>query len=224
MSWVLAIGLLGQTAWLDDGPLGLADLAEYKAALDRPLGESAVSVTFRDLWDHPNRYRGRLVRVEGTIARHFGPTASGEFFAGRTDALSRLSELWIVSDAGDPLCLVYPFAGTKSLEARVRFEGTFLRRIRYRSGDCDRLAPLIVGRNTPTVVWAPTFSQELDIGRSRLDWGVGLTVGGIVAVILFTFHARRPMRRRIVTGPPPVFEEEIGTTDGRRGTRMGGEG
>src|SRR5689334_9228997 len=43
----------------DEGALNLADLAEYPDALAGPSPGWAKPVRFRDLWDHPDDYRGR---------------------------------------------------------------------------------------------------------------------------------------------------------------------
>ena len=51
--------------------LTLADLVPYRAALEGKPAGTAVAVTFRALWDHPEQYQGRRVQVEGRIARRF---------------------------------------------------------------------------------------------------------------------------------------------------------
>ena len=57
-------------------------------------------VGFRELWDHPETYRGRRVQVEGRVVRRFRQGAFGTF--------PPLDEVWAVSPAGDPFCLVFP--------------------------------------------------------------------------------------------------------------------
>src|SRR6185437_9218161 len=98
---------------------------------------------------HPDRYQGRRVQVEGRLVRRFRQDAIGKFPA--------LVEAWAVSPAGDPFCLVFPATAGKSEPgpATVRFEGTFLKLIRYQGGDVARLAPLLVGPQAP-VAAAPT--------------------------------------------------------------------
>jgi hypothetical protein len=128
-------------------------------------------VTFRDLWNHPETWRGRRVRVRGTIARIFRQGAVGSF--------PPLAEAWLSTPEGDLLCVVFPQGdrqGQKTLtltesgpvrkgrdeptpepqrepEAgrRVTFTGTFLKTIRYPAADLARLAPLIVGDQPPTM-------------------------------------------------------------------------
>ena len=87
--------------------LGLADLAKYHAALtgraatdDARVSEPVTRVGFRDLWNQPETFRGRRVLVEGRVQRIFRQGPVGTFPA--------LAEVWIVSSAGDPFCLVFP--------------------------------------------------------------------------------------------------------------------
>ena len=144
----------GRTRADDEGresSLSLSDLAPYRAALEKRPGGTptpAKAVTFRDLWDRPETYQGHRVRVNGRVVRRFRQGAFGTF--------PPLTEVWAVAPAGDPFCLVFPTpAGSGPADAApgasVRFEGTFLRRLRYQGGDTARLAPLIVGDGPPSV-------------------------------------------------------------------------
>ena len=144
--------------------LTLADLAAYRAALSgKATGENAkssdppVRVVFRDLWNHTDEFRGRRVTIQGRVERIFRQGPIGSFPA--------LAEVWIVSPAGDPFCLVVPNESdngilsvidqgledratskeTPALGQTVRFTGTFLKMVRYAGGDGARLAPLVVG-------------------------------------------------------------------------------
>jgi hypothetical protein len=166
--------------------LTLTDLAAYRAALSgKATGENAkssdppVRVVFKDLWNHTDAFRGRRVTIQGRVERIFRQGPIGSFPA--------LAEVWIVSPAGDPFCLVVPNeSGTGSLpvadhglEGRatlkqspelgqtVRFTGTFLKMVRYAGGDGARLAPLVVGDQPP--VPAPEITKASDVrlhGRS----------------------------------------------------------
>ena len=209
---VWAVALLGA---VDDGgggagggKLALTDLAAYRAALGGRPGGPAEPVTFRQLWDHPDRFQGRRVRVVGKVARRFRQGAFGTF--------PPLVETWAVSPTGDPFCLVAP-AGTSpgddpSPGASVRFEGVFLRQVRYPGGDADRLAPLVVG-DRPPLVTAPAPAAPGDFlggganGRRWFDWALGLGAAVLVALVLARRHFERPVRRSRPTGrePPPEF-------------------
>lgn len=131
----------------DDAPLGLGDLAAEHDALAGKGADSgpAVAASFRDLWERPDEFRGRRVRIDGRVVRTFRQDDVGSFPA--------LVEAWIEQPPGDLLCVVFP-APTRAVEtwkgATVSFEGVYLRRVRYKA-EGDRLAPLVVGPAAPTV-------------------------------------------------------------------------
>lgn len=208
---------LATAAWdgvdRDAPSLSLVDLATYRAALEGKPAGPALPATFRDLWDRPAEFRGRRVRVEGRVARRFRQGALGTF--------PPLVEAWTVSPAGDPLCLVFPDG--KAAEAvrpgaRVRFDGAFLRTVRYRGGDADRLAPLIVGDRPPTVIEPPAPAARGPVvpdawnGFAPRDWALGLVAAAAVALYLARQHLSAPAptsrrRRRELDddGTPPKF-------------------
>jgi hypothetical protein len=206
LAW-LALGafLAPSPALGDDSALGLADLPAYREALtpNDAAKEAAPRVGFRDLWSHPEKYKGRRVQVEGRVVRRFRQQPIGKFPA--------LVEAWAVSPAGDPFCLVFPATSGKSEPgpATVRFEGTFLKLIRYQGGDVARLAPLLVGPRAP--VPAPAQSSPRQGGNpagSDLDWVIGAIAAVAVVAVLAWHHAQRPFRNPSPAelGPPPCFE------------------
>jgi hypothetical protein len=182
----------------------MADLAAYRAALEAKPGDTPVAVGFHQLWDHPEAYQGRRVQVTGRVVRRFRQGAVGTF--------PPLTEVWVVTPAGDPLCLIFPEPASSSsqpLGSTVRFTGTFLRRIRYLGGDAARLAPLIVGPGPPVLTAQAQGPTRVGIGHdSWLDWTVGLVVALLVALVLAHQHLRRPARRpRYTFEPDPEFDE-----------------
>ena len=179
-------------ATIDDGRLALGDLAAYRDALEIKMPDSVPAVTFRDLWAHPDRYQGRPVRVEARVVRRFRRESVGR--------LPPLAEVWAVEPSGDPLCLVFPDAdGSASLAVgrTIRFAGTYLKRVRYRGGDADRLAPLIVGPSPPTPL--------ADSDRRSLDLALGVGAAFAVMLMLSRRALSRPIRRPVPTGPAPEF-------------------
>ena len=166
--------------------LTLADLTAYRAALSgKVTGENAKAsdpparVGFRDLWNRPDTYRGRRVMVQGRVERIFRQGPIGSFPA--------LAEVWIVSPAGDPFCLVAPHeSGTDILPVAghgmedrstskqspepgqtVQFTGTFLKMVRYTGGDGPRLAPMVVGDKPPVQAQETTQASAARLhGRS----------------------------------------------------------
>ena len=136
--------------------LGLSDLDSYRAALSGRAAAAGVPergpppvVSFRELWDHQERWAGQRVRIEGNVVRVFRQDAFGGF--------PPLVEIWLTTKAGDLFCTVFPQNGETSIAvkaatepgAKVAFAGTFLKTIRYAAADQARLAPLIVGDRPP---------------------------------------------------------------------------
>jgi hypothetical protein len=185
----------------------LADLPAYRAALSgrsisdsAPLGDGPTEVKFQELWNQPERFRGRRVTVRGRIQRIFRQGPVGQFPA--------LAEIWISSPVGDPCCLIGPqindtMASTTDTQAAlttgspralpeigatVRFTGTFLKLVRYAASDVARLAPLIVGDRLPVLVGSPERSARgptsglgAAVARSYGGWYVGITLAALAA-------------------------------------------
>ena len=199
--WVFSLALLcsvNAPLLARDHGLTLADLEAYRAALvDRTTGP-VPTVRFRDLWDHPEAHAGKPVAVAGRIARLFRQPAVGEF--------PPLVEAWVVSSEGDPLCVVFPggeAAKVPEVGTSVRFTGTFLRRVEYHSGDVPRLAPLIVGPRPPT---APPGAPETEgLAWSSGDWMMATGACVVVGWFLARRHLARPLSRRPLLDPPPLF-------------------
>ncbi len=196
------LGLIGVGNGLaqDDAPLGLGDLAAEHDALSGKQGPGpAVAASFRDLWEHPDEFRGRRVRVAGLVVRAFRQDAVGSFPA--------LVEAWIEQPPGDLLCVLFP-APRRAVDAwkgaAVSFEGVYLRRVRYKA-EGDRLAPLVVGSAAPTVEKpAPAETAE----PAAADWPNPAVVLGLLvaAAALGAILAWR----------------SLAAPAGRRGRRAGG--
>jgi hypothetical protein len=209
LALILCLGVL---AVPDESALSLTDLSPYRAALEAGSGPSVAGepVTFRDLWERPEAYEGRRVRVEGRVVRRFRQPAVGRF--------PPLTELWIVADTRDPFCLVFPTAEAPeslgealSSGERVRFEGTYLKTIRYAGADEPRLAPLIVGPQPPVISTVDPLADILPRREfAALDWAVGLIVGGLVVLLLLRQTMVRPIRQANLpsnTPAPPFIDQ-----------------
>ncbi len=223
--------------------LGLADLAAYRAALsgtttadDAPAAEPVPPVTFHDLWDHPENWRGRRVQVQGTVARIFRQDAVGGF--------PPLAEAWLSTPEGDLFCTVFPTAEVPDVGQHVSFTGRFLKTIRYAGSDQPRLAPWIVGDRPPaSAALAPRAKEaaaaaalraigasgepqsawERQMGRGSESWSpaawmLGIALGLAGAGVLAWQHLRRPLAARprgsrtekhgsAAADPPLVFVE-----------------
>jgi hypothetical protein len=197
-------------AMANDDSIGLEDLPNYHAALIEDSREgSPVAVTFSDLWDRPDSYRDLTVSVVGRIARRFHQPPVGRFPA--------LTETWLVDTRGNPTCFVAPTTSQRhedlEVGAWVRVSGRYLKRIRYRGHDSDRLAPLIVGPHAPAIMNQATPFEWNFPSRGSLDWAVGITATAGVTVILLGLHLRRPRPRRPLLGPTPTFVSDLDDGD-----------
>lgn len=186
----------------EDEPLGLEDLPSYHAALRTdPVTAQPLRVRFRDLWDRPDAYRNRWVVLEGQQVRQFHQAAVGRFPA--------LTETWVVDQAGNPTCFVFPSAVGDALDpgmgSWVRLTGTFMKRVTYQGGKGRRLAPLVVGTRGPVLVSAPASAVSTARTYRPVDWAIGLGLGASVAVVMLGLHFRRPRPRVSALGPAPMF-------------------
>lgn len=204
--------------------LGLADLVAYHAALtgkaktdDASTADPAIRVGFKDLWNQPETFRGRRVLVEGRVQRVFRQGPVGTFPA--------LAEVWIVSPAGDPFCLVFPQDSGKATPVgdhpgfesghtlrqmpqrgqMAQFTGIFLKIVSFAAGDGTRLAPLIVGNQQPHTMASvamvdhrPSLPANYLGGRwteLSKSWLLGLTLAFVVAGALAIRQFRLRSRR-----------------------------
>ncbi|SIN81699.1 hypothetical protein SAMN05444166_1063 [Singulisphaera sp. GP187] len=204
----LLLGSVIPWARADDAPLAVADLAAYRRALIARDAEPAPAlIRFRELWDHPARYEGARVQVEGRIVRRFRQGAFGTF--------PPLVEAWAVTASGDPFCWVYPAPNPKAesptVRENVRFVGTFLKRIRYQGADVERLAPLIVGPRPPASPPRTARPPVLRSGNAVNDWILGIAGAAVVIAVLAWQHLRKPVSRTtsFEPGPAPQFDSPL---------------
>ncbi len=202
---VLIATLLSEGPPAGDGRISMADLPAYHAALE-DTHQAALPVTFRDLWSRSESYRGRRVRIEGRAVRRFAQAPFESFPA--------LTELWVVTTDGNPLCLVYPNSGKDRVDrveigATVVFEGTFLRKLTYDGGDGPRLAPLIVSGRPPLVRKSREQPRESNGPvPTWIFWTLGLAVMSILGLLLAWFHVRPWTQRRPTREPHPRFLDD----------------
>ncbi|QEH35680.1 hypothetical protein OJF2_42350 [Aquisphaera giovannonii] len=202
--------------------VGLADLPGYHAALTGrggAEGPGPAPASFRDLWDHPEAWRGRRVEVRGRVARVFRQDAVGSFPA--------MAEVWLSTPAGDLICAHCPTRPEGGPPARipqigtpVRFDGRFMKIIRYEAGDQARLAPLVVGDRPPAAGGEPAGARPpgasgdpWPLSPSPAAWAAAAALGLAAAGALAWRHLRapgagaRPAARHAPSGAdaPPEF-------------------
>ena len=179
----------------DQSALNLGDLPGFQSALE-DADSPAASVGFRDLWGRPADFLGKRIHVEGTIQRRFRQGPIGEFPA--------LVETWILDPSKNLICLVQPDHPEIPKLGHVEFAGTYLRTIRYRAGDADRLAPLVVGAG-PLVLKPEVVSVASNIDRQVFEVGIALAAGLMAVIWIGRKMMNTPIARHDQFGPPPDF-------------------
>ena len=155
-------------------------------------------MSFRELWDHPDVWKGHRVQVRGKLVRVFRQDAVGGF--------PPLVEAWLSTSWGDLLCTVFPTGSVPELGREAAFTGTYLRTIRYAGTDQPRLAPCVVGdrppelltpASTPPTGVDPSAAAAPDEGWNRpvTSWsreGYVLVMGlALAGALLLAWHNRR---------------------------------
>lgn len=165
-------------------------------------------LTMSHFFEHPNRYRGQLVRVQLRITR---ATAHETEENGNSLGIDRIYDLWGCTDESSPnpyaVAVVHlppDFPLGHDIQEDVTFVGYFMKLMAYKSRDeKTRAAPLLIGK----VVWHPVTKPVLPVNPNWVWGGVVVAMLVIVVVVRLTFQMR-PLRR--VTMLPPLHEGEEG--------------
>jgi hypothetical protein len=191
----------------DDGPAWFAiwaRLAEEQAGARRP--PPARRVSFAQLFEQPDSFRGRRVRFEGTI-RRLQEVASPPNDAG----IERTWQAWVEPAGGPPTpIVVYFLALPEGMATGMRVdipavvEGVFFKRWAYQASDAIRLAPLVMAVS-------PRPAPRIESGRGTSPL-VGWALISIVCLVGVTAAALRLASPR---GARRVLPERL---------QIGGEG
>jgi hypothetical protein len=181
-------------------------------------------LSFAHLFEEPEKYRGQIIHVEGTLRR------LRQFDAARVAAkqgVPTIYEGWIFGDVyyNNPFCVIASDIDPRltigeKLDRRVSFDGFFFKRYRYKSGDGVRDAPLLIGRiieakNTPEEAEESVWS----FNRLGLPSFLALLAGSILLCVGLAWWFRRgdqQVRRRLETLRAAPFSD-MGNDSGERG-------
>jgi len=186
------------------------------ASASRPRGRE---VTFAQVFSQPKSFRGRMVRIEGTIRRL-------QEVAAPTNALGIASywQAWLEPAGGPASPIVVYFLtvppGTPAgmrVDVPVVVDGVFFKRWAYQASDAIRLAPLLMAIE-------PRFPPRITEGRGTSVL-VGWALVSIVALIAVTMVALRlvagtPHPRRSVPERLDADFSTVTVTDPRAGLRQ----
>lgn len=189
----------------DQTPIHAVDNPAYwklmKWAMSRPISEleeRSRQVKFGDLWHHPGKYRGELIRLRLHIVRvdHDDESLVPENSLGLKDLYQVCG--WTNDSMDNPYVVVVPElppgidVGTESYADAV-FVGYFLKIFAYRAfKDQPRGAPLLIGRIRKL------GGGNQQIGTSRAYGLTAMLVGGgaVICVVLLLVSLFRMTRGR----------------------------
>jgi hypothetical protein len=165
-------------------------------------------LTFAHFFEEPDKYRGEIVHVEGTLRRlrRFDPDK-----LTAQEGVRDLYEGWLFNSqlyGMHPICLVFsslPPGLTlgENVNITVAFDGYFFKRYRYQAGDKWRDAPLLIGHSL-TILPHPITPVEEGVSNNTqlvlLFVGV-LTVTLVAALGLAWWYQRgdRRVRARVAS-------------------------
>jgi hypothetical protein len=179
------------------------DLAEIRRASMGP-------VTYAQLFNQPENYRGRLVTVAGVVRR------VERIELPRNDyGIAAYSQVWLFpnDNPSSPevvYCLDLPkgFPTGAKLTAEAGVTGFFFKRWAYPTADADRIAPLLLAK---TLHWwkEPAVTPE---PSAHPRWLPLVVVLGALAAMFSAWYASlrtRPSRVPLPAGPPDFTQLKI---------------
>jgi hypothetical protein len=220
----------------EDSP-ALAELLAWarEASPEDWKAQARTDVLYTHLWDQPARYRGAVIRLDGTALRSLTYDVGSD-----VSPRGKLYEVWLTTPESHkfPYAVVLEdlpkgFPIGPDISERVRVEGYFLKLLGYQAGDVPRAAPLLVGRLTWIRSPGSASSQFLNSPSAWTLAPLGL-LAIYVAYRLVTSISRlrsgaRPARRgRRTEDVPPeqvsTFLEELASPEGTPGRDDDGPG
>ena len=190
---------------VDVSPTSLKDQGAKSLLLDRvrstPPSDLAKKARREvlpiSILKNPKRYRGLPIHFDGYAAEVFAVDDIDPELTPK----GRLYEIWIRTLDHDqrtyPVCLIVEdvpptLPGGKNLEARIAFDGYFLKLVSYKAVDEMRFAPVLIGRLTHLV------QQSKVPARSPSYLWTALPLGLLaVYVTARIFFAQRKIRRNL---------------------------
>jgi hypothetical protein len=186
-------------------------LAHYTSARAF-AGAARRDVTYANLFNEPEQYRGQVIHVSGRLIRLLSFSAPDE---ARAAGLGTFYEAWIMTDAygENPVCVAFTDlpSGLKVDNERkynepVTFDGYFYKRYRYKAADSKkpnefRDAPMLIGH---TLIGR--FGSGAGESKESENWGQnliwvflsvvgGAAVGVTVLTCWFRYHDQRVRHR-----------------------------
>jgi hypothetical protein len=173
---------------------------------EETLREASVGrVSFVQLYQQSDEYRGELVTLRGTLRRAHRLTAPENQYG-----IDDYYQVWLqpVDNAANPMVLYvldlpegFPTGMDIAEEAEVT--GFYFKRWAYPAQDTVRLAPVVLAKG---VQWFPSVSLAERTRSRQLPVWVVLVSAVLIASVLIGFVVFRTRYRPVAAEPPSDFE------------------
>ncbi|MGD9720425.1 MAG: hypothetical protein AB7O59_06665 [Pirellulales bacterium] len=186
----------------DKAPLRSEEMAAYwrlmaweeHQSTEALLARARRDVTFKQLYEHPEQWRGKLVRLRV----HLQQTADARDLADNPLGLKSVSEVWGWNNDSQPYWywLVVPHLPPgmptgQNIAEEATFVGYFFKLLRYEDHRGEMLAsPLLIGR----LVWHPSAGSAL--ARDEGWTWTWYLAAGLAALLVVRFVGRLAAGRR----------------------------
>lgn len=182
---------------------------EFPVEFFEKSAEDQPHVQFANLWNHPDTYRGKVIKIEGRLVRLLKIDKVSSELEAR--GVTHLYEGWIFGPTPKsiPYCVIFPneavdprdpskrLKPAEKMERHVTFTGYFIKKYRYRAGDGKDLdAPLLIGNTVRVQAKSAKDNNPPSITTSLIDGTVLYAIGGfllgvIVLLVGLNWYFRR---------------------------------
>lgn len=168
-------------------------------------------VPFTQLWEQPDKYRGRLISLRLHVRRVLKYEAPDN-----PQQLIDLYEAWGWTDESRsfPYVVVFPECPAElpigtDVRAEVEFAGYFLKIMSYSAYETTRGAPLLVGR----IRVVPPRGSSRRPALTTNEFAVVMILGGLTAVVSLWFQFQRRPPVRTLARPSEDFLFDLTSSD-----------
>ncbi len=181
-------------------------LRQLQQMNERQLADKSVGeLTYVQLLQQPEVYRGRVVTLHGTVLRE-----ERQQLDDNPLGLSEYHRLWIQPQGGGQwpfvvYCLRLPsgFPRGDAIRAKVQIRGFFFKNWSYPWEDGLGLAPVVLADQP---IWQPPAPRATRKQTSWQNWALAITVACVCAIGITWLAIKRTQRRTV----RPAQDESLG--------------
>ena len=170
-------------------------------------------LSYAQLWEEPEKYRGEIIHVEGRLRRLRSLDAPD--FIASAYGIAKIYEGWVFEPeiyGANPRCVLFTerpqgIEAREELDEHVAFDGYFFKLYRYRAGDGWRDAPLFMAHSLKKILRPGRGKESMAAFSSGQLATAFLTVLAATAVLvagLAWWYRRGDHRVRSHLPGPPV--------------------